>query len=67
MKKHYKVTFEHSEGAFGKIFCTNIAIAESAEAVEAHYSEYPWVSVTESPDWEVESYRMKGCPFITVD
>ena len=63
MKKYYKVSFEYSEG----IYCTNIAIAESVEAVEAHYSEYPWVAVKDCPDWEVDTYRAKGCPFITVD
>ena len=62
MKKYFKVSFEHGEG----IFCTNIAIAESVEAVEAHYSEYAWVSVKEAREWEVENYRLKGCPFVTI-
>ena len=51
MKKYYKVSFEYSEG----IYCTNIAIAESAAAVEAHYSEYPWVDVKECSAWELET------------
>ena len=36
MKKYYYVNFEYSEN----VFCVNIAHAESAEAVENHYSKY---------------------------
>ncbi len=63
MKKYFKVSFEYSEG----IYCTNIAHAETAEAVEAHYSEYTWRAVKECPAWELETYRAKGCPFIEID
>lgn len=63
MKKFYKVSFEYSEG----IYCTNIAIAESAAAVKEHYSEYSWVDVKECPAWELETCRAKGMPFINVD
>lgn len=58
----YKVSFEYSDG----VFCTNIAIAESEEAVRKQYSKYPWVSVRECADYELEEARRKGMPIITI-
>lgn len=63
MKNYYKVSFEYCEN----LYCTNIAVAESVDAVKAHYSKYPWVDIKESPEWEIESYRERGCPFINID
>lgn len=60
---YYKVTFEHSEN----VFCTNIAIADSVEAVKDHYSKYSWVNVRECAEWEVEEGKTKGMPVITIE
>lgn len=43
MKKYFAVSFKYSES----VYCSNIAHAETAEAVEAHYSKYEW-SASES-------------------
>ena len=63
MKKYYKVTFEYDEN----LYCTNIARADNIDAIKAYYNEYAWLDIKESPEWEVESFRRKGCPFINVD
>lgn len=60
---YYKVTFEHSEN----VFCTNIAIADSVEAVKDHYSKYSWSNVRECAEWEVEEGKNKGMPIITIE
>lgn len=60
MKTYYKVSFEYSEG----IYCTNIAHAETAADVEAHYSKYSWCSIHEAKPYEIEEARMKGMPII---
>lgn len=51
MKKYFAVSFKYSE----TVYCSNIAHAETAEAVEAHYSKYEWVSVR-----ECEGVRSRG-------
>lgn len=58
----YKVSFEHSDG----VYCTNIAIAESVEDVNKHYSKYRWVSVRECEDWELDEAKIKGMPIVTI-
>lgn len=58
----YKVSFEYSSG----VFCTNIAIAENEETVRKYYSKYPWVSIRECADYELEEARVKGMPIITI-
>lgn len=64
MKKYFAVSFKYSED----VFCTNIAHAETAEAVNAYYSaEYEWVSVRECEDYEVETARRKGMPIVEVE
>lgn len=63
MKKYFAVSFEYSES----VYCSNIAHAETAEAVEAHYSKYEWVSVSECEDYEVETARRKGIPIIEIE
>ena len=60
---YYKVTFEHSEN----VYCTNIAIADSVEAVKDHYSKYSWSNVRECAEWEVEEGKTKGMPIITIE
>lgn len=60
---YYKVTFKHSEN----VFCTNIAIADSVEAVKDHYSKYSWSNVRECAEWEVEEGKTKGMPIITIE
>ena len=64
MKKYFEVSFEYAEG----IYCSNLAHAETVEAVEAHYSKYSWVKVSEGvSDYDVELARMKGKPIIEIE
>lgn len=63
MKKYYKVSFQYSES----VYCSNIAHAETVEDVEAHYSKYPWVSVSEAADCEVRAAQRKGMPIVECD
>ena len=59
MKKYFNVSFQYSEG----VFCANIAHAESAEAVEKHYSEkYEWCKVSEATAADVEEAQRRGKP-----
>lgn len=63
MKKYFKVSFQHS----GSVFCTNIAKAENEQAVlERYKKEYKWVSVSECTDYELETARRKGMPFVEI-
>lgn len=63
MKKYFAVSFKYSES----VFCSNIAHAETAEAVNAHYSKYEWVSVRECEEYEVETARRKGMPIVEIE
>ena len=63
MKKYFAVSFKYSES----VYCSNIAHAETAEAVNAHYSRYEWVSVRECEDYEVETARRKGMPIVEIE
>lgn len=63
MKKYYKVSFQYSES----VYCTNIAHAETAADVEAHYSKYAWYSVKEAASYEVEEATRKGMPVIEIE
>lgn len=63
MKKYFAVSFKYSES----VYCSNIAHAETAEAVNAHYSKYEWVSVRECEDYEVETARRKGMPIVEIE
>lgn len=62
-KKFYKVTYQHSES----VYCSNIAHAESVEAVEAHYSKHNWCSVSECEAWELESAQRRGMPIVEIE
>ena len=63
MKKYFNVSFQYSES----VYCANIAHAETAEDVAAHYSKYEWVKITEAQDYEVESAQRKGMPVVECD
>ncbi len=63
MKKYFAVSFKYSES----VYCSNIAHAETAEAVNAHYSKYEWVSVRECEDYEVKTARRKGMPIVEIE
>lgn len=63
MKKYFTVSFKYSES----VFCTNIAHAETAEAVKAHYSKYEWVSVSECSEYELETATRKGMPVVEIE
>lgn len=63
MKKYFAVSFKYSES----VYCSNIAHAETAEAVNAHYSKYEWVSVRECEEYEVETARRKGMPIVEIE
>lgn len=63
MKNYFAVSFKYSE----YVYCSNIAHAETAEAVAAHYSKYEWASVRECEDHEVETARKKGMPIIEIE
>lgn len=64
MKKYFNVSFQYSEN----VFCANIAHAESAEAVEAYYSEkYEWCKVSEATAADVEEAQRRGKPIIEIE
>lgn len=63
MKKYFAVSFKYSES----VFCSNIAHAETAEAVAAHYSRYEWVDIREAEAHEVETARRKGMPIVEIE
>lgn len=64
MKKYFNVSFQYSES----VYCANIAHAESAEAVEAHYSaKYEWCKVSEATAADVEEAKRKGKPIVEIE
>lgn len=64
MKKYFNVSFQYSDD----VFCANIAHAESAEAVEKHYSEkYEWCKVSEATAADVEEAQRKGKPIVEIE
>lgn len=64
MKKYFNVSFQYSEG----VFCANIAHADSAEAVEKHYSEkYEWCKVSEATAADVEEAQRRGKPIVEIE
>lgn len=63
MKKYFNVSFQYSES----VYCANIAHAETAEDVAAHYSKHEWVKITEAQEYEVESAQRKGMPVVECD
>lgn len=64
MKKYFNVSFQYSES----VYCANIAHAESAEAVVAHYSaKYEWCKVSEATAADVEEAQRKGKPIVEIE
>lgn len=64
MKKYFNVSYQYSES----VYCANIAHAESAEAVEAHYSaKYEWCKVSEATAADVEEAQRKGKPIVEIE
>ena len=58
----YNVSFKS-----GEVYCSNLAIAESKEDVERHYSKkYEWIHVSEATESEVREAERKGKPIVTV-
>ena len=61
MKNYYRVTFQYSENTY----CTNIAHAADIETVNAHYNaKYAWSAARIADDYDIETARRKGMPFI---
>lgn len=63
MKKYFEVSFKRSES----VYCSNIAHAETVEAVKAHYSIYEWIDIRECDGCEVEEARRRGKPIVEVE
>ncbi len=63
MKKYFAVSFKYSES----VYCSNIAHAENAEAVKAHYSKYEWVEVREAEAYELDEAKRKGKPIVEIE
>lgn len=63
MKKYFAVSFKYSES----VYCSNIAHAETAETVAAHYSKYEWVDIREAEAHEIETARRKGMPIVEIE
>ncbi len=59
--KYYNVSFQS-----GTVFCSNIAQAQDAETVAAHYSKYEWHHITEATEGDVKEAQRKGKPIITL-
>lgn len=63
MKKYFAVSFKYSDN----VYCSNIAHAETAEVVNAHYSKYEWVDIREAEEHEIETARCKGMPIVEIE
>ena len=64
--KLYKVTFAWDRDE--TVYCTNLAKADSAEAVELYYErKYDYVlNVREVTEWEAKECIMKGMPVVDI-
>ena len=60
-KSAYIVSYRRDENS---VCCTNIAIAECREDVEAEYSDSNFLAINPAKDHEVEALRKRGCPVI---
>lgn len=60
MKKYFSVSFKYSD----MVYCSNIAHAETPEAVQAHYSKYEWVNIKDCTECELRAAQRKGMPII---
>ena len=61
MKTWYLATFKWSDDG---VYCTNLVLTDSKEKAEEHYSKYEMVSIRIADEWEVDSYRSRGCPVV---
>ena len=61
MKTWYLATFKWSDSG---VYCTNLVLTDSEEKAEEHYSKYEMVSIHIADEWEVDSYRSRGCPVV---
>lgn len=46
------------------VCCTNIAVAEDREQVEAEYGECDFIAINPAKCYEVEELRQRGCPVV---
>lgn len=61
MKKYFVVSFKYSE----MTYCSNIATAETIEAVKAHYyKKYSDVFIREATENDIQEAKRKGKPFV---
>ncbi|MCD8338442.1 MAG: hypothetical protein LUD18_14465 [Lachnospiraceae bacterium] len=59
----YEVTFKKKDR-----YCVNVAMAESKQAVEAHYTgKYGWCAVEDCTAYKLAVARRKGCPVVTIN
>ena len=61
MKTWYLATFKWSDSG---VYCTNLVLTDSEKKAEEHYSKYEMVSIRIADEWEVDSYRSRGCPIV---
>ena len=61
MKTWYLATFKWSDSG---VYCTNLVLTDSEEKAEEHYSKYEMVSIRIADEWEIDSYRSRGCPVV---
>ena len=61
MKTWYLATFKWSDSG---VYCTNLVLTDSEEKAEKHYSKYEMVSIRIADEWEINSYRSRGCPVV---
>ena len=61
MKTWYLATFKWSDSG---VYCTNLVLTDSEEKAEEHYSKYEMVSIRIADEWEVDSYRSRGCSVV---
>lgn len=60
---YYNVTFKWYDT---DTYCSNIAKAESVEAVKAHYAKYDSnPSISTASEYEIRSARERGKPIVT--
>lgn len=57
---YFSVTFQYSESTY----CSNLAMAECREDVEAYYSDYAWFSISEATEGDIREAERKGKPVI---
>ena len=46
------------------VHCTNIAVADGMESVEAEYGECDFIAIRQAKAHEVDDLRRRGCPIV---